>query len=402
MTGESPAGWLALVTPMSPNQRLVSLDAFRGFIMLLMASSGFGLVQMAKTSPDSWTWQQVAYQLSHVPWQGCAFWDLIQPAFMFMVGMAMPFSLLRRKEHGQGFMGRFGHAVIRAVILVLLGVFLSTKTGDSQTNWIFPNVLAQIGLGYVFLFLLVSLGWEYCAAAVILILVGDWYWFFQHPLPAAGQDLALLGAQQTDLLQGPFAHWSKNLNAAADFDRWFLNLFPRSEAFVTNPGGYTTLNFIPALATMLMGAITAERLLRSQKTHAQKAGALLIAGIVCLLIGTVMGIVAVPVVKRIWTPSWVIFSGGWVFLMLAAFYWLVEVAGQRKIMFPLVVVGMNSLFIYLMHSLAAGWILERLRTHTGSWVFSGAWAPVWERCGVLLVLWLLCFWLYRQRAFLRI
>lgn len=387
---------------MSPNQRLVSLDAFRGFIMLLMASSGFGLVQVAKAHPDSTLWQSIAYQVSHVEWVGCALWDLIQPAFMFMVGVAVPLSLMRRREDGQGFFSRFFHALWRSALLVLLGVLLSTRTTDSQTNWLFTNVLAQIGLGYLFLFVLASLGWEYCVAAIIVILVGDWYWFFQHPLPAADADLSALGETATDVIPGRFAPWSKHLNAAADFDRWLLNLLPRAQAFVTTPGGYTTMNFVPALATMLMGAITGEKLMRSSKTHGQKAAGLLIAGLVCLLIGTVLGFVAVPIVKRIWTPSWVMFSGGWVLMMLSAFYWLVEVAGQRKLVFPLVVVGMNSIFIYLMHSLAAGWIRDTLKVHAGSQAFSGPWGPVWEHCSVLAVLWLLCWWLYQQRAFLKI
>lgn len=386
---------------MPPAQRLVSLDAFRGFIMLLMASSGFGLAQVARAHPDSQVWQSVAWQVSHVPWQGCALWDLIQPAFMFMVGMAVPFSCLRRQEQGQGFWGLLGHALSRSVLLVLLAVVLSTQVKDGQTVWIFTNVLAQIGLGYTFLFLLTRLGWEACVTAIIVILAGYAVWFLQHPLPGADFDYAAAGAAATDLLPGHFGHWSKNLNAAAAFDRWFLNLFPRAEPFVANAGGYTTLNFIPALATMLMGAVTGLKLLRSPAAHGRKAGAMLAAGLLCLLAGTVLGFVAVPVVKRIWTPSWVLFSGGWVLLMLAGFYWLVEVAGRRRLVFPFVVVGMNSLFIYVMHSLAAGWIRDMLKVHAGPAWFASAWAPVIERTGVLAVLWLLCLWLYRQRAFLR-
>lgn len=385
----------------APN-RLVSLDAFRGFIMLLMASSGFGLVQVAKAHPDSWGWQQLAFQLSHVEWTGCALWDLIQPAFMFMVGMAVPFSLLRRKQEGQAFFGRLGHASARALLLVLLGVLLATRGADTQTNWQFTNVLAQIGLGYIFLWLLAVMGWEYCAAAAVVILTGTWWWFLQHPLPGPDFDYAAAGAAATDLLPGASGHWSKHLNAAAAFDRWFLNLFPRQEPFVTNPGGYTTLNFIPALATMLMGAVTAGLLTRSRQSHARKCVNLLVAGVLLLLAGTLLDIFLVPSVKRIWTPSWVLFSGGWVLLMLAVFYWLVEVAGQRRLVFPLVVVGMNSIFIYLMHSLCAGWIGTRLKTHLGADCFTGAWGPVLEKCDILLVLWLLCLWLYRQRAFLRL
>ncbi len=387
---------------MPPNQRLVSLDAFRGFIMLLMASSGLGLAKMAQTQPDSWWWQQISYQVSHAPWQGCAFWDLIQPSFMFMVGIAVPLSVRRRKEQGQGFFGLTWHALTRAVILVLLAVLLSTGSKDAQTNWSFPNVLAQIGLGYIFLSILARLGWEYCAAAAVFILGAYWIWFFQYPLPGAGFDFAAIGASDKDLLPGFFGHWSKGLNAAADFDRWFLNRLPQAQPFIVNAGGYTTLNFVPSLATMLGGAITGNFLLTSTRSPGQKCGRLLAAAAVCLLLGTVLGIVACPIVKRIWTPSWALFSGGWVLIILSFFYWLVEIAGQRRLVFPLVVLGMNSIFIYVMHSLAAGWIRDQLAKHGMASFFALSWGPVIEKASVLAVLWLLCFWLYRQRAFLRL
>lgn len=296
------------------------------------------------------------------------------------------------------------HALIRALILILLAVLLSTKSGDGMTRWEFTNVLAQIGLGYVFLVAIAAMGWEYCLAAIILILVGDWYWFFQQPLPTAEQLAALQAAKPPPeaLLQGFFAHWNIHTNAAAELDRWLLNLFHRAEAFTFNTGGYQTLNFVPALATMLGGAITGQFLLTSPRTERQKFLRLFAIGIVCLLIGTVLSFVACPVVKRIWTPSWAIFSGGWVLILLSFFYWLVEIAGQRRLVFPLVVVGMNSIFIYVMHSLAAGWIRDQLAKHGLASLFASAWGPVFERCSVLAVLWLLCFWLYRQRAFLRL
>lgn len=369
--------------------------------MLLMASAGFGIPQMAKNHPGSW-WEAVAPQFEHREWTGCALWDLIQPAFMFMVGLAMACSYARRSSQGDGFARMLGHAATRAVVLVLLAVVLASK-GKPQTEWVFTNVLGQIGLGYVFLFLLWRCGWETQVAAFVVIIVGCWWWFLWHPLPGAEGTVtaAAKAAGAAGSLPGFFAHWNIHTNAASDFDRWFLNLFPRPSVFETQAGGYQTLNFIPSLATMLAGLVTGHFLRRSTDPRFT-CSRLVVTGVVLLLLGTIAGLLVCPVVKRIWTPSWVLFSGGWVLLMLAFFYWLVEIAGQKRLVFPLVVVGMNSIFVYLMHQLCSGWIRDTLKTHFGAAIFSGYAGPVLERCSVLLVLWLMCWWLYRQRVFLRI
>ena len=143
---------LTQATPSQPTQltrpaRLDSLDAFRGAVVLLMASSGFGLTKIAKEFPDSTVWQFVGEQCDHVAWRGCVLWDLIQPAFMFMVGIALPWSVANRQARGESFGRMFGHALWRAALLVLLAVFL-TSAWSKQTDWIFINVLAQIGFRY--------------------------------------------------------------------------------------------------------------------------------------------------------------------------------------------------------------------------------------------------------------
>lgn len=372
--------------------------------MLLMASSGFGIVQMAAANPGSW-WEVIRPQFEHQAWRGCSLWDLIQPSFMFMVGLAVPFSCLKRREHGQSFFGMAWHALIRSIVLVALGVMLATHTQDAHTVFLFTNVLAQIGLGYFFLFIFSRLGPEYMAAWIILILVGYTWFFIQQPPPSAEELAAITGMKGTEnaILSGWSGHWSIHTNAAAAFDRWFLNLLPQAQPFQYNPGGYQTLNFIPSLATMLGGAVTGEFLIRSLRSEKGKCATLIIAGVVLLLVGTILDITHVmPAVKRIWTPSWVLLSGGWVLIMLAVFYWLVEILGMRRIVFPLVVVGMNSIIIYLLHSLCAGWIRDNLHKHLPETAFPAYWMPVIERCGVLFVLWLICFWLYRQRAFIKL
>lgn len=383
---------------MEPNQRLASLDAYRGAIMLFMASSGFGILQMAKAQPDS-TWADLVPYLSHREWIGCAPWDLIQPAFMFMVGMACAFSYSRRKREGQGFFRLSAHAVTRAFLLILLGVILSTRSSGDQTTFVFTNVLSQIGLGYVFLVILACLGWEYCVSAILVICVGYWYFFFSHTLP---DDPAALGASGAGLLDGVMRPWSIHLNAAADFDRWFLNLFPRSEPWVNHSGGYTTLNFIPSLATMLGGAVAGEYLRTSPKHPGKKGLAIFAVGLLCVGIGLGLGYTVCPIVKRIWTPSWVFFSGGWVLILLSVFVWVVDAAGWKKPAFPLIVVGMNSLAIYLLHSFCHGSIQKGVLSHFGVYLKDNPFLPVFEYLGMLAVLWLTCLWLFKQRAFLRL
>lgn len=387
-----------ILNPMEPNQRLVSLDAFRGTIMLFMASSGFGIHQMAKANPGT-VWSDLIPHISHAEWQGCAPWDLIQPAFMFMVGMACALSYTRRKREGQSFFGMSGHMLSRALLLVVLGVILSTRSTVDQTTFVFTNVLAQIGLGYIFLVPLARLGWEYCVSAILVICVGYWYYFYSHPISV---DPAVLGASAEGLLDGVMRPWSIHINAAADFDRWFLNLLPRAEPWVNHSGGYVTLNFIPSLATMLGGAVAGEYL-RNSPAHPGKKGLwIFVVGLICIGIGLALGFTVCPIVKRIWTPSWVFFSGGWVLMLLALFVWVVDAAGWKKLVFPLVVVGMNSLTIYLLHSFCQSSIRRGVLAHFGVYLKDNPYLPLIEYLGMLFVLWLVCLWLYRQRAFLRL
>ena len=265
-------------------ERLVSLDAFRGFIMLLMASGGFGLASIAKQHSDSGVWQFIGHHTEHVEWTGCSLWDLIQPAFMFMVGVALPWSIAKRQACGQSFTAMLGHAFWRGLLLVLIAVFL-TSAWRRETQWEFPNVLAQIGLGYPLLFLLAFTKSRTTLIAAFGVLAAYWLAFALYPLPAEDFDWAAVGvpADWTHL-QGFGAHWEKNSNFAAAFDQSFLNLFPRSELFTHNRGGYQTLNFIPSLATMIFGLL-AGRLLRSELSMIAKIKRLVVAGVLGILLG---------------------------------------------------------------------------------------------------------------------
>jgi predicted acyltransferase len=396
----------AAAAPGTRPARLASVDAYRGLVMLLMMAEVLALQQVADALPGSEFWAALAHHQSHVPWVGATLHDLIQPSFSFLVGVAVPFSLAGRLAKGSRFGGLLGHAVWRSLVLIALGIFLRSM-GRPQTNFTFEDTLTQIGLGYTFLFLL---GWaspRVTWAALGVILVGYWAAFALHPLPGPDFDWAQAGVAQdwAHHLEGFAAHWNKNSNFAWAFDRWFLNLFPREAMFLHNTGGYATLSFIPTLGTMVLGLIAGRWLLRFPHT-VDRVFHLLLAGIAGLALGWLLDATgACPNVKRIWTPAWVLFSGGWCFLLLAAFCVTVDHFGLKALAFPLIVVGMNSIAAYLMDWLFVRFIRGTLDTHLGARCFEvlgSSYAPLLRGFAVLVVLWLLLLWMYRRRLFLKI
>ena len=388
-------------------QRLTSIDAYRGWVMFLMMAEVLAFWKLAEAFPDSAFCRFLHHHQSHVEWRGCSLHDLIQPSFSFLVGVALPFSLAARLARGQSYGRMFGHAVWRALALIGLGIFLRS-IGHPQTNFTFEDTLTQIGLGYTFLFLLGTQPPKVQWAGVGFILLGYWAAFALYPLPGADFDYAQTGvaaAWEHNATTGWAAHWNKNTNLAWAFDTWFLNLFPREAVFTHNGGGYSTLSFIPTLGTMILGLI-AGGWLRSAYPDRQKLQRLALAGVLGLAAGWLLDVAGVcPNVKRIWTPAWVLFSGGWCFLLLAGFYVVMDLARFKAWAFPLVVIGMNSIAAYSMDWLFVGFIRKSLATHLGEdafKLFGEAWATLVQGALVLLVLWLILFWMYRRKLFLKI
>jgi heparan-alpha-glucosaminide N-acetyltransferase len=386
--------------------RVASIDAYRGFVMLLMMAEVMHLGQVAKAFPDDVVWGFLAFHQSHVPWVGCSLHDLIQPSFTFLVGVALPFSLARRSAAGQPEWVRTLHAFWRALVLVLLGVFLRSAHAK-QTNWTFEDTLTQIGLGYGFLYLLALRSVRVQVAALAVLLVGYWALFAAYPLPGPDFDWKAVGVEPGSSVvpSGFAAHWAKNTNPAWRFDVWFLNLFPRPKPFATNAGGYATLSFIPTLGTMILGLLAGGGL-RADRPARSRVMRLAACGVGGVAAGWLLGVAGVcPVVKRIWTPSWVLFSGGWCLLLLAAFNQVLDVWGRRLWAFPLVVVGANSLAAYLIAHLIDGFIADALDRHlVAGWaaVFGDGYAPLVRGTAVLLFEWLILYWMFRRKLFIRV
>ncbi|HZO98792.1 MAG TPA: DUF5009 domain-containing protein [Terriglobia bacterium] len=387
--------------------RNVAVDAYRGLVMLLMMAEVLQFSRVSQAFPGSWFWKVLAYNQTHVEWAGCSLHDLIQPSFSFLVGVALPYSIASRLAKGATFGRMMAHALWRSLVLIVLGIFLRSMH-STQTYFTFEDTLTQIGLGYPFLFMLGFRPprWQWAALAVIL--TGYWLAWALYPLPGTGFDYQAVGVsldwhRHYDFT-GFAAHWNKNVNLGNAFDQWFLNLFPREKPFVANEGGYLTLSFIPTLGTMILGLV-AGRWLRAEapRMPMKKMLVTAAAGIAAGLLLHVLGIC--PVVKRIWTPSWTLFSGGACFLLLAGFSWVIEIKAYKKWAFPLVVIGMNSIASYMIAHLFGDFIAESFRIHLGPHAFQilgTGLEPLLQGSAVLLTFWLILFWMYRRKLFLKI
>lgn len=386
----------ATAPPSSP-QRLESLDVYRGLTMLLLALTA-----------ANWGWQEPiaeAYpwlrslldQFEHVAWRGLTLWDMIQPSFMFMVGVSLPYSYASRKRRGASDAELWRHAAVRALLLVLLGIFLRS-VGRDETHWTLEDVVSQIGLAYLPLFWLATRTPRVQVIAIGAILVVSWLLFALWPVPTNDPNVI---AHFT----GFWSHWNENVGPGVALDRWLLNLPPRSEPFVFNDGGYYTLNFLPSLATMAIGLLAGQTL-KSERTAQAKllwhfgCGALLVAVGVALDLSGVC-----PLVKKNWTPSFALVSGGLCLWILGALYGLIDVAGVRRWAWPAGVVGRNPLAMYIMTWTLASWVLMNLTTHLGAdafAVFGETYAKLVSNLAVGLMLWLICWWMDRNKVYLRV
>jgi len=389
-----------------PQQRNVAVDAYRGLVMLLMMGEVLRFSEVARSFPNSYIWQFLSYNQSHVEWAGMSLHDTIQPSFTFLVGVALPYSLKSRQKRGDSFKSLLAHTIWRSFVLVVLGIFLRSIYSP-MTNYTFEDTLTQIGLGYTFAFLLtyVRPRWQWFSLGVILF--AYWLAWALYPAPGPGFNYASVGVPpdwHSHLFSGFAAHWNKNSNLGQAFDLWFLNVLPRPSRFLFNGGGYLTLSFIPTLGTMLLGVAAGRWFLASAPRIPMRK--FLLAAVVLISVGLLFHFTGIcPIVKRIWTPSWTLFSGGVCFLFLAAFSWVVDIRKHRSLAFPLVIVGMNSIAAYLIAHLFEEFIQSSFRIHLGAAALNclgPALEPTVLGALTLATYWLILFWMYRHKIFIRI
>jgi predicted acyltransferase len=374
--------------------------------MFLMMAEVLRFDKVAEAFPESAFWAFMDFQQSHVPWIGCSLHDLIQPSFSFLVGVALPYSIASRASKQQSTSMMWYHTIRRSLILILLGIFLRS-THASQTNFTFEDTLTQIGLGYPILF---ALGFgsekiQWGALISILFLYG--LAFALYPLPGPYFDWSETGitADWEHNLKGFAAHWNKNTNFAWAFDRWFLNLFPREKVFQFNGGGYSTLSFITTLGTMILGLI-AGQWLKSATSPILLLRRLIMTSAILFVAALTLHFAGLnPIVKRIWTPAWTLFSGGWCFLLLAAFYFLVDMAQKKSLFFFLIVIGTNSITAYIIAHNIDSFIDQSFRINISQsydLIFGEPYRTLVSGATILLFEWLILHWMYKKKIYIKI
>lgn len=321
----------------------------------------------------------ISHQLEHVQWEGFHFEDLIFPLFVFMVGAVLPFSLAGRLERGQNAVRLHLHVIKRTAGLILLGLIFNGLLNFEWSHMRWLGVLQRIALCYFFAALIViHTKWRTQAivTAAILLL----YWAITMLVPAPGFTAGDLTPQGC-------------LSSYIDQQLIPGVLYYK---YGDNEGLFSTL---PAICTALLGAL-AGHWLRSSYSGPHKAAGLAIAGVACLLAGLLWAQVF-PIIKILWTSSYVLYAGGWSLLLLALFYWLVDVKGWHRWAYFFVVIGMNAITIYFLQRFVdfetiAEFFLGGVAKH------AGLIAPLILPFGALMVRWLLLHFLYRHRVFLKV
>jgi predicted acyltransferase len=358
-------------------ERLLSLDFFRGATMFLLIVEFTHLFShLHDPSLEGSILHTIAEQFHHHPWNGLRFWDLIQPYFMFIVGVAMPYSIANRKKRGQSQSQITRHALQRAFLLLFLGWALYCIDAG-KIVFQFQNVLAQLAVTYLLAYLVMK------KPAWVQILFS----------------FLLLGI--TELLYRGF--WVEGFNHAFTPNENFGTWLDLQYGGANLGGHWVSFNAIPTTAHTIWGVL-AGQLLMSTRTAMQKLKILILVGVIGLVVGYGLNPIT-PIIKRISTSSFVIVSGGWTFLTLAFSFWLIDMRKKQKWSIFFRVVGMNPLFIYLFAHVGGAVFIEAI-LHPFTFFLFG-WmgtltASILTSAIVLFLLWYICQWLHKHKIYIRI
>jgi predicted acyltransferase len=351
------------------SRRLESLDAFRGFTMFwLMGGKAFVLSLTGIAG-----WEFVRYQLNHSTWEGVRYYDLIWPSFMLMVGVSIPFSFARRSLT-QSRLRILGDVWKRAAILFLLGSLRQSLSEGVPRLVELSSALQPIAVAYLVTSYLAGRGVKIQITVATVILLG-------YALL-----LALVGTAAI-----PAGTYEQNHNLVTAVDEFVLG---RSH----KDGWGTVLSLVPTIATTIVGLLFGQ-VLMSARGGGAKGAVFVATGAACLAAGYGLS-PFIPIIMKLWTTTYALVATGWASLIFAVLYWVIDVRGWRRWAFPFVVIGVNALAAYLLPTIIP---LSRIvGTFTKPLVPGlGMFGPVLASGAVFAVGWLILYWLYRRKIYLR-
>jgi predicted acyltransferase len=365
-------------------ERLASLDALRGFDMFwIMGGEGI-LISLAALT--GWPAMQIlSEQMHHAAWDGFRFYDVIFPLFLFIAGIAFPFSL-KKKSIADSYNKRtiYKHLIARGLIFVLLGILYNNSVRFDLANLRYCSVLGRIGIAWMIAALI------YMNSKTLTRIIIFWsllilYWLILSRIRAPGVTTADI--------------YSQNGNIVSYVDRLLLP----GKLYRGNHDPEGILSTIPAVSTALLGMFTGEFLLSDyfKKTPARKGIILVAVSILLIILGLIWNLFF-PINKNLWTSSFVCFAGGLSMLLFSVFYLIIDVWKFKKWSFIFIVIGVNPITIYL-----AKRIIDF--SSASNFLFGGisdllpeVWSPVIQATGITIVGWIFLYFLYRKKIFLRI
>jgi len=369
--------------------RVMSIDALRGFDMFWIIG-GWYIFEGLHKALDNSTTAFIMKQLTHVEWEGFVFEDLIMPLFLFIVGVVMPFSFYKRLGRGDSKRKLYIHIIIRSVILFVLGMIAQGELLelDSTKLKIYCNTLQAIAAGYLIsAIIILNMRVRRQIITTVLLLLLFWALMMLVPFPGRLAD-----------------RLDQDANLAAYIDRVILRQFDDGLNYTW------ILSSITFACTVMLG-VMAGHLLRTQLDDYKKVYILAALGIGTLVLGSLWGgwffgigqfyTGPFPIIKRLWTSSFVLFSAGLSYLLLALFYLVIDVWGFKKWAYGLVVIGTNAIFVYMLTHLV------NFRSIAGRFVggmdkFIGPWNDFLHAVAGFVLVWLILWWMYRKKSFINV
>ncbi|HBL77135.1 MAG: hypothetical protein A2W90_18805 [Bacteroidetes bacterium GWF2_42_66] len=381
-----------LITGKPLQNRIVSLDALRGFDMLWIAGGGSLISSWAENYPSVWI-TTLATQFQHVPWNGFRFYDLIFPLFMFISGAVIPFSLLSKLEKGAPKNQLVWKTLRRVILLVICGWAYNGVFRDGFSNARYVSVLGQIGIAYFFATLIVLFSVSQLKKFLWLIGIIAGVACVQLLVSVPGIGAGVLtpegcinGYIDRMVLPGRLAY-----GPAGPVGRGAQGIYD----------ALGVLSTVSSVGITLLGYFTGVILKRDNKTGLQNVMLLSIIGTGLITLSLLIS-PFYPVIKNCWTSTFTMLAGGISFLLVALFYLVIDIWGKSKWSFFFRVIGMNSIFVYLFYRFVNireisgqlfGWLGILMEGETGKLTIS---------FGSVLLVWLLLYYMYRKNIFIRL